>query len=81
AIDEYQLQVYPGRMLLLRTTNQSRANAVGLEYDPQFGWGDLVAGGLDIDYVSGSHKTMLVAPHVHVLADKLRHFLALAAHP
>ncbi|WP_218776814.1 amino acid adenylation domain-containing protein, partial [Nostoc sp. T09] len=37
AIDEYQLQVYPGRMLLLRTTDQSRANAVGLEYDPQFG--------------------------------------------
>lgn len=40
ARSEYVLQVYPSSMTLLRTEDQNRGDAVGFEYDPQYGWGD-----------------------------------------
>ncbi|BAY61721.1 amino acid adenylation domain-containing protein [Calothrix brevissima NIES-22] len=72
ALNQYKFQVYPGRMTLLRTEDRNRDDAVGMTYDPQFGWGDLVTGGLDIHFVSGSHLSLFDEPHVQVLAEKLR---------
>ncbi|NWF60957.1 MAG: AMP-binding protein, partial [Fischerella sp.] len=72
AVTEYVLQVYPGNMILLRTEDKNRQKAVGVKYDLQFGWGNLVAGQLDVDFVPGSHTTMLEEPHVRVLAEKLQ---------
>ena len=71
AADEYIFQVYPGQITLLRTEDESRENAIK-RYDPQFGWGNLVAGGIDIHYVPGSHGSLLDEPHVQVVAEKLR---------
>jgi amino acid adenylation domain-containing protein len=79
AASEYTFQVYPGKITLLRTEDQNRDDAVGIEYDPQFGWGDLIAGGLDVHYVPGSHLTLLEEPHVKVLAAKLKACLTQAS--
>lgn len=72
AIKEYHYHVYPGRVLLLRTEDKNRLEAVGVQYDPQFGWGELVTGELDIEYIPGSHLNLLQEPFVQVLAKKLR---------
>jgi amino acid adenylation domain-containing protein len=79
ARSEYVLQVYPGSMTLLRTEDQNRGDAVGFEYDPQYGWGDKIAGGIDMHYVPGSHLSMLEEPYVRVLAEKLQACLNKAA--
>ncbi|MBP5973647.1 amino acid adenylation domain-containing protein [Brasilonema sp. CT11] len=72
AQSQYIYQVYPGSMTLLRTDDQNRDSAVGMQYDPLFGWGELVAGGVDVYHTSGSHLTVLEEPHVQALAEKLK---------
>ncbi len=71
AAHDYTCQVYPGQITLLRTEDESRENAL-TRYDPQFGWGNLVTGGIDIHYIPGSHTSFLDEPHVQVVAEKLR---------
>ena len=68
AIRDYVPQVYPGQATLFRTRQQ----LTRVYYDPQFGWGSLVAGGLKIHDVPGFHLTMLTEPCVQVLGEKLR---------
>ncbi|WP_375515431.1 amino acid adenylation domain-containing protein [uncultured Nostoc sp.] len=75
AVSEYIFPVYPGRAILLRTEDQNRDEAIATQYDPQFGWGEVVAGGLDIHYVPGSHLGLLNEPHVQELAETLRNCL------
>ncbi|WP_248277581.1 non-ribosomal peptide synthetase [Brasilonema sp. UFV-L1] len=72
ALSTYTFQPYSGRMILLRTEDQSRTDAVGEQYDLLFGWGELVTGGIDVYHIPGSHLTFLDEPHVHVLAEKLK---------
>ncbi|MEH2235674.1 amino acid adenylation domain-containing protein [Nostoc sp.] len=81
AMSEYIFSPYFGRAILLRTDDQSRSEAIGTEYDPQFGWGDVVAGGLDIHYIPGSHLGLLNEPQVQVLAEILRNCLTQAQSP
>lgn len=81
AVREYIFPVYPGRAILLRTEDQNRDEAIGTQYDPQFGWGEVVAGGLDIHYVPGSHLDLLNEPHVQELAEILRNCLIQAQSP
>ncbi|MEH1843055.1 MAG: amino acid adenylation domain-containing protein [Nostoc sp.] len=81
AVSEYIFPVYPGRAILLRTEDQNRDEAIGTQYDPQFGWGDLVTEGLDIHYIPGSHLGLLNEPHVQVLANTLRNCLIQAQSP
>ncbi|MBW4563693.1 MAG: AMP-binding protein [Mojavia pulchra JT2-VF2] len=71
ALSNYEFQVYPGRVVLFRTDDQARVSAVGIQYDPQFGWGDVVTGGLDIYCIPGSHFSLLNEPYVKVVAEKL----------
>lgn len=75
ALNTYVFQSYPGRMLLLRTSDKSRTDAVGEQYDPQFGWGELVTGGVDTHQIPGSHLSFLDEPNVRVLAEKLKECL------
>ncbi len=81
AISEYIFSPYLGRAILLRTDDQSRDEAIGIQYDPQFGWGDLVVGGLDVHHIPGSHLEILKEPHVQVLAETLRNCLSQAQSP
>jgi len=66
----YVPQVYPGRVTLFR----SRDQIIGVSSygDPQLGWGELAAGGLEFHEVPGTHLGMLQEPHVQVLAEKLK---------
>jgi aspartate racemase len=68
AIRDYVPQVYPGQATLFRTRHQPTR----VYYDPLFGWGSLVAGGLEIRDVPGLHLTLLTEPCVRVLGEKLR---------
>ncbi|MBW4560438.1 MAG: amino acid adenylation domain-containing protein [Mojavia pulchra JT2-VF2] len=79
AISKYTFQPYPGRAVLFRTDDQLRVNAVGIQYDPQFGWGDIVTGGLDIHRIPGSHFSLLNEPYVQVVAEKLKLYLSQSA--
>jgi aspartate racemase len=72
AQNQYIFQVYPGQMTLLRTDDKNRDTAVGMQYDPLFGWGSLVAGGIDVHHLPGSHLSLLDEPNVQVLAEKLK---------
>jgi amino acid adenylation domain-containing protein len=76
AVYEYNFQAYPGEIVLLRTEDEARSVAVGVQYDPQFGWGEFVAGGVDIHYIPGSHISFLNEPYVQVVAEKLQYCLA-----
>ncbi|MEH1943735.1 MAG: amino acid adenylation domain-containing protein [Nostoc sp.] len=81
AVSEYIFSPYLGRAILLRTEDRNRDEAIGTQYDPQFGWGEIVAGGLDIHYVPGSHLELLNEPYVQVLAETLRNCLIQAQSP
>ncbi|MDF5728042.1 MAG: SDR family NAD(P)-dependent oxidoreductase [Rhizonema sp. PD38] len=73
AMREYLFQVYPGKITLLRTSDQTRSHdSVGMQYDPQLGWGDISAGGLEIHHISGPHIYLLEKPYVKGLAEKLQ---------
>jgi thioesterase domain-containing protein/acyl carrier protein len=72
ALSEYAFQVYPGKMTLLRTEDQKRDDAVGVHYDPLFGWRDIITGELDVHYIPGNHLCVLQEPYVKVLAEKLK---------
>lgn len=78
ALENYTFPPYPGSVTLLRTDDRSRENAVGVKYDPQFGWGDIVLGELDIHYIPGSHESFLQQPNVQVVAEKLNFCLTKA---
>ncbi len=70
AVQDYVPQVYSGRAILFRTTYQpDDAQLRGI--DSQFGWGSLLAGGLEIHEVPGNHDSMWSQPNVQVLAEKL----------
>ncbi len=71
AASKYIFSAYSGNMTLFRAEDKNRGE-IGIRYDPQFGWGNLVTGRLDIYYVPGSHISLLDEPNVQVLAKKLR---------
>ena len=77
ALEEYALSisVYSGRITLLRTDDNSRDSqdlAVGVETDPQLGWGNFVTSRIDLHYIPGSHYTLFNEPNVRLLAEKLK---------
>jgi len=62
----YNPRVYQGRVTLFRA-----ANFAGYCRDPQFGWGKLAAGGLEIHVVPGYYGDIAIEPRVGVLAEQL----------
>jgi thioesterase domain-containing protein len=59
--------LYPGRAVLFKS-------AVPLPVDDQktYGWDKYITGSLEVYTVSGEHGNVTKAPHVYVLADKLK---------
>jgi amino acid adenylation domain-containing protein len=72
AVSEYNFQVYPGKAVLMRTDDRERLDAIGVQYDPLFGWGNLIAGGLEVEQIPGYHLGLFQEPYVKVLAAKLQ---------
>lgn len=61
----YLPKVYPGRITLFRASQKPP----GFHIDPQLGWGNIAAGGLDIYDITGHHSSIVKSP---VLAEKLQ---------
>ncbi|HET6327101.1 MAG TPA: SDR family NAD(P)-dependent oxidoreductase, partial [Planctomycetaceae bacterium] len=71
AAADYEARVYPGRMILFRAT--MRTPTFG---DDEFlGWGNLVAGGIDIEHIPAMHSNILDEPAIQGLSEKLRELL------
>ncbi len=62
----YVPQPYPGRVVLFRNGSAEETP------EHQLKWEKLAQGGLDVRVVPGDHKTVLLEPHVGVLAQHLR---------
>jgi amino acid adenylation domain-containing protein len=71
ALIDYHPQPYAGRVTLFR----SRGHPLLCSFDPQYGWGDLAAGGAVVKIVPGAHESILEEPHVRVVAEELNRSL------
>jgi aspartate racemase len=69
-LDDYIPRVYPGKILLFRSEKIHRAYSIS----PTWGWGDLVAGGLEIHEIPGHNHTF--APRFRILGELLKEPLA-----
>jgi thioesterase domain-containing protein/acyl carrier protein len=78
ALSQYSFQQkYSGQLTLFRTADENRDdNAVGVKYDPEFGWKDIFLGGIDIHHIPGSHLTLFDEPNIELIAQKLKACLA-----
>lgn len=63
----YEPQPYPGRVALLRATEQP----YGIVPDPTNGWSALAVGSLEVRDVPGHHGAIMREPRVRVLAGEL----------
>ena len=62
----YVPQPYGGRVTLFRNGKENETP------EHQLKWAQLAQGGLEVHVVPGDHKTILLEPHVNVLAERLR---------
>jgi amino acid adenylation domain-containing protein len=63
---------YAGHATLFRT----RGHQFICSFDPQYGWGDLVAAGVTVKVVPGSHESILEEPNVQGVARELEQCLS-----
>jgi thioesterase domain-containing protein/acyl carrier protein len=68
AAKAYIPQPYRGRATLFRASEETAADS----QDLTLGWEKLATEGVDLHWVPGNHHTMVVEPHVQVLAKQLR---------
>jgi thioesterase domain-containing protein/acyl carrier protein len=68
AYDNYHAKPYDGRVTLFRT----RGHPFLCSFDPQFGWGPLVQGGVDMVSVPGAHERIFMDPYVRELSARFR---------
>jgi amino acid adenylation domain-containing protein len=68
AYDTYHAKPYDGPVTLFRT----RGHPFLCSFDPQFGWGPLVRGGVEVISVPGAHERIFMEPHVRELSARFR---------
>jgi thioesterase domain-containing protein len=68
ATRNYVVHRYSGRIILFKASE----DPAGTSSDPTLGWGEWAAGGVEVHAVPGNHANMVYAPHVEVLAEKLK---------
>jgi thioesterase domain-containing protein len=79
-VRNYQATPFPGRIVLIKTSEAEYKNKLASaerqrDPDPNFGWSELAAGGLDVSVVAGSHYTVVLEPYVSDLARVLARYL------
>lgn len=72
ALMKYQPRAFPGRVHLFRTSG----HALWCSFDPDYGWGELAKGGVEVTIVPGAHEKILKEPCVGILADRLQEALS-----
>jgi surfactin family lipopeptide synthetase A len=68
AAKAYALRVYPGRIVLFRSTERPLTHF----HDHHAGWKAVAAGGLELHEISGDHDDVLLEPQVQVVAEQLK---------
>jgi thioesterase domain-containing protein len=68
ATRNYVVHRYPGQIILFKASE----DPAGTSSDPTLGWDEWAAGGVEVHAVPGNHANMVYAPHVGVLAEKLK---------
>ncbi|NEP09078.1 MAG: amino acid adenylation domain-containing protein [Symploca sp. SIO2C1] len=63
----YEARPYPGNIVLFNASQQP----IDLGGDRTLGWGDFVAGEIEIHEIPGEHFSIIREPQVQVLAEKL----------
>jgi amino acid adenylation domain-containing protein len=74
-VRNYQATPFAGRIVLVKTSDAEYKNKAHQDHDPNFGWTELAAGGLDVSVVAGSHYTVVLEPYVSDLARVLARYL------
>src|SRR5258708_39646294 len=67
ALNNYRPKPYLGAATLFR----SRGHPLICSFDPQYGWGDLIRGGVTVNIVSCPHDSILEEPFVQSVAAAL----------
>jgi thioesterase domain-containing protein len=70
-VREFIPKQYPGRMLLIRTTDEVERTIT----DEAVGWSTCVIGGVEVRYVESDHGDMVIDEHAEKLATVLSPFL------
>src|SRR5262249_32851544 len=71
ALLNYHPQPFPGRVHLFR----SPGHPLWCSFDPDYGWGELAKGGVDVRIIPGAHEKVLEEPCVRILAEQLEQLL------
>ncbi|MBD2355858.1 amino acid adenylation domain-containing protein [Tolypothrix sp. FACHB-123] len=66
---DYVLKPYQGKASIFKPVDHI---SLSYDYEPDFGWGKLVKGGLDIYEIPGVHTDIFQEPNVQVVAEKLK---------
>ena len=69
---KYVAPVYPNQIILLRASDRVSSEL----NDPTLGWDKLSSEPLEILNIPGNHYTMLGLPHIQILTERLRSYLA-----
>lgn len=67
AVAQYKVRPYPGKLTVFK--------AEGSWGPLDLGWHEHAEGGLDLQALPGDHYSIVIEPHVGVLAEELRHRL------
>ena len=70
AWENYVPRFYPGKIILFNAAQQDPA----IIQDPQYGWPALTSE-IETHFIPGNHDTILMEPHVRVLAEKFNNCL------
>jgi len=74
ALSRYTFKPFPGKITLVRATDQG-PEVLGRSEDLTLGWGSLVQGGIEIIDVPTKHMFMLFEPYVATFAEMLKTIL------
>jgi surfactin family lipopeptide synthetase A len=72
AAKDYTLRIYPGRVILFRSSRRPLMQF----RDPHAGWSAYAGQGLEIHEIAGDHNSILLEPQVRVVAEQLKASLA-----
>ncbi|UXE58890.1 MAG: amino acid adenylation domain-containing protein [Woronichinia naegeliana WA131] len=76
-VDYLPKQIYPSKITILRANEDlpddpNRELVAECSEDLSFGWSEFSTEAVDIHFVLGNHVTIMVEPHVQVLAEELK---------
>lgn len=75
ALRQYAPQPSAVHVTLFRAQLQTVSKVLFGALDPEYGWGSLAQGGVDVRPIAAGHRTIHLPPQVTILADALRECL------